>query len=81
MINKIYCLFALFLVQISLAQGSGDTNISMYGNVAPHLDRKENYFSVATYFRFDNGKNDVFRLLHTYVYLQMSMSSWIFNYG
>ena len=51
MINRIYCLLVLFLVQISLAQGSGDTNISMYGNVAPHLDRKENYFSVATYFR------------------------------
>ena len=82
MINRIYCLLVLFLVQISLAQGSGDTNISMYGNVAPHLDRKENYFSVATYFRFDNGKNDVFSIapyicLSTDVNEQLDFQLWL----
>lgn len=82
MTNKIYCLLVVFLVQIASAQGTGDTNISMYGNIAPHLQRKESYFSVTTYFRIDNGKNDVFSFapyvcLATDVNEQLDFQLWI----
>lgn len=43
----------------SFAQGTGDTNVSLYGNIAPTLPKEDNYFSISSHVRFDNGRYNV----------------------
>jgi hypothetical protein len=50
----------LFMVSfLSFAQGTGDTNVSLYGNIAPALSKEDNYLSVSTIVRYDNGRYNV----------------------
>jgi hypothetical protein len=75
--------FALFLSFQSLfSQGSGDTNISLYGNIAPQFEREENYFIISSHTRIDQGKNGVFSIapyvcLSTDVNDQLDFQLWI----
>jgi len=75
--------FALFLSFQSLfSQGSGDTNISLYGNIAPQFEREENYLIISSHTRIDQGKNGVFSIapyvcLSTDVNDQLDFQLWI----
>ncbi len=75
--------FIVFLFCKTLyAQGSGDTNVTLYGNIAPQLEKKEEYFSLSSLTRIDQGKNGVFSIapyvcLATNINEQLEFQLWI----
>lgn len=79
LLNYIFCFLS---IQSIFAQGTGDSNVSLYGNIAPNLRENEDYFSISTLVRYDQGKNDVTSIapmfkLDTNVNEQLDFQLWI----
>lgn len=75
--------FVIFLFCNTLySQGSGDTNITLYGNIAPQLEKEEDYLSIYAQSRIDQGKNGVssiapYLCLATNINEQLDFQLWI----
>lgn len=56
---QVFNLIFFFTSQFLLAQGTGDTNISLFGNISPSFREETEFMRVSLLSRYDQGKNNL----------------------
>lgn len=56
---KLLLLLIILIPIFTNAQGGSDTNVSMYGSLAPNFKEIKDHLSIETHLRIDEGKNNV----------------------
>lgn len=81
--NLYFCTFLFFLsFQFLFSQGSGDSNVTLFGNIAPSFKNKDEFTKVSFITRIDKGKNNVLSIApilnyETNINEQLDFQLWI----
>jgi hypothetical protein len=80
--TQLLALLLIFSIQFLYSQGTGDSNVTLFGNIAPSFKNKDEFSKVSFFSRLDKGKNNVYSIAPTINYEtnineQLDFQLWI----